>query len=77
LGRRGRFNLTDDCILIVTTTVVEFTRVGTNDTYCDLLITEYYLLLTKNIISIVLAYVIMPLTLSLDNNSKQTIWNNL
>jgi REP element-mobilizing transposase RayT len=59
MGRRGRFNLTDESIFFVTTTVVGFTRVFTKDTYCDLLIRNI-LHYQKKYHFIILAYVIMP-----------------
>lgn len=59
MGRRGRFNLTDESIFFVTTTVVGFTRVFTKDTYCDLLIRNILHYQNKYHFTI-LAYVIMP-----------------
>lgn len=59
MGRRGRFNLTEESIFFVTTTVVGFTRVFTKDTYCDLLIRNI-LHYQKKYHFIILAYVIMP-----------------
>lgn len=59
MGRRGRFNLTDESIFFVTTTVVGFTRVFTKDTYCDFLIRNI-LHYQKKYHFIILAYVIMP-----------------
>uniref|UniRef100_A0A832G841 Transposase n=1 Tax=Ignavibacterium album TaxID=591197 RepID=A0A832G841_9BACT len=59
MGRRGRFNLTDESIFFVTTTVVGFARVFTKDTYCDLLIRNILHYQNKYHFTI-LAYVIMP-----------------
>jgi len=59
MALRGRTNLTDEHIFFVTTTTVGFTKIFTEDIYCDILI--------KNIKHyqdeykfVLLAYVIMP-----------------
>jgi REP element-mobilizing transposase RayT len=59
MGRRGRFNLTDESIFFVTTTIVEFTKVFYKDIYCDILINNIIHYQKKYHFNI-LAYVIMP-----------------
>jgi len=56
---RGRANLTEEYLYFVTTTVVKFTEVFTNDIYCDILIDniKYY---QKKYKFDIIGYVIMP-----------------
>jgi len=56
---RGRSNLTDERVFFVTTTVINWTHVFTEDLYCDLLINniQYY---QQRYRYEVLGYVIMP-----------------
>jgi len=59
MGRRGRANLTDESFFFVTTTVVKWVEVFTEDRYCDLLIKniKHY---QQRYQFVVLGYVIMP-----------------
>ena len=57
--RRGRKKLTDEIFFFVTTTVVHFTNIFINETYCDILINniKHY---QEKYRFIILGYVIMP-----------------
>ncbi|MBK9098384.1 MAG: transposase [bacterium] len=59
MGRRGRSNLTEERFYFVTTTVVKFTPIFTNNHFCDILISniKHY---REKYKYIVLGYVIMP-----------------
>ena len=59
MGRRGRLNLTDECIFFVTTTIVEFTRIFSKEMYCKILVDNILHYKNKYHFNI-LAYVIMP-----------------
>jgi len=59
MGRRGRSNLTEERFYFVTTTVVKFTPLFTNQQFCDILISniKHY---REKYKFVVLSFVIMP-----------------
>ncbi len=59
MGRRGRINLSDELFFFVTTTVVKFARIFTEEQYCDILINniKHY---QQRYQFVVLGYVIRP-----------------
>jgi len=59
MGRRGRSNLTDEHFFFVTTTVVRWAKVFTEDRYCDILVrnVKHY---QQRYQFVILGYVIMP-----------------
>jgi len=59
MSRRGRKKLSEESIFFVTTTVVNFTNIFSENTYCDILIhnIKHY---QKKFNFTILAYVIMP-----------------
>ncbi len=59
MGLRGRTNLIDEHLFFVTTTIVGFTKVFVNDSYCEILISNIKHYQDKYKFEI-LAYVIMP-----------------
>jgi REP element-mobilizing transposase RayT len=59
MGLRGRNSLTEEHFFFVTTTIVSFTKVFTEDTYCEILIKNIKFYQQKYGFEII-AYVLMP-----------------
>ena len=59
MGRRGRSNFTEERFYFVTTTIVRFTPIFTNQQFCDILISNIKHYREKYKFTI-LGYVIMP-----------------